>query len=281
MEIIKRNIKPLNEVGKKIDCDIRYPDTGAKLPLVFIMHGFKGFKDWGFFPYVSDKISKAGAITVCFNFSMNGMEADSDIVTYPEDFAENTVSREILDAKLLIDYVLNDKEIQNIWDGKIYLAGHSMGAAVALLITRKNEKISKLALWGPIAKFDRYSPRQKQYWQKIGFLEFTNARTGQELRLNISFLNDFENNIDKFNLPVAAKELKIPLLIVHGRQDLTVNVKDAMELAEAYGKKEGSSAILEIIEQTGHTFGINHPFEGSTEALDKVVDMTIKFLGLK
>lgn len=287
MKITKHAFQIENGIGKIITGDIRMPDTSEKAPLAIILHGFKGFKDWGFFPYVSEKIAENGIITCCFNFSMNGMEGRSDIVKYPENFAANTVTQEIEDAKVLIKALRNNDpelgiNINKYWDGELFLIGHSMGAAVSLLIAREDGDIQKLALWGPIAKFDRYSERQKAYWQKTGYLEFENHRTKQILRINVSFLNDFERNKKSFNLPLAMSEIKIPALIVHGKQDLTVPLKEPKALAEEYMKGNPcTSSPLNIIEQTGHTFGIGHPFGGSCAALEKLIDLTNNFLEKK
>ncbi len=40
--------------------------------LIFV-HGFKGFKDWGFGPYLADYFSKKGYFVITFNFSHNGV----------------------------------------------------------------------------------------------------------------------------------------------------------------------------------------------------------------
>ena len=80
--IKKTKYQKINIAGLPINADIRYvgghPD--GKVPLVLIAHGFKGYKDWGFFPYISERISEAGFITACFNFSLNGMNDSVDLI---------------------------------------------------------------------------------------------------------------------------------------------------------------------------------------------------------
>ena len=41
-------------------------------------HGFKGFKDWGFFPHLADRLARAGLVAVSFNFSGSGVGPDGE-----------------------------------------------------------------------------------------------------------------------------------------------------------------------------------------------------------
>ena len=55
--------------GGPLRVDVR---TGARpgeaRPAVVICHGFKGFKDWGFFPKLSERLAVAGFTALSFNF---------------------------------------------------------------------------------------------------------------------------------------------------------------------------------------------------------------------
>ncbi len=284
--MIKKEFHITNDIYKTITGDIRYPSRDGKFPVVFILHGFKGFKDWGFFPYTAEKIADAGAVTVCFNFSMNGIAGKSDILDRPEDFAENTISRQRSDLKNVIhsfedNYLGFKDEISDIVDGKAYLLGHSLGAAIALLEARENENIDKLALWSSVSVFDRYTDRQKQDWKEKGYLEFVNQRTGQTLKMNSSYLEDFQKNKDEFDLIKTASEINIPMLVVHGSEDLTVKIEEARKISAAYSERNNEWLMMKVIRKTGHTFGINHPFDKPTAALDEAIKTTTEFFGLK
>ena len=43
-------------------------------PAVLVAHGFKGFKDWGMFPWLAEQIAEAGLRAIRFDFSHNGVE---------------------------------------------------------------------------------------------------------------------------------------------------------------------------------------------------------------
>jgi pimeloyl-ACP methyl ester carboxylesterase len=96
--------------------------------------------------------------------------------------------------------------------------------------------------------------------------------------MNLELLEDFERNTDKLNIKKAASALKIPFLIIHGKEDISVKPSEAEEL---YAAAPGDKTRLEIIENTGHTFGVVHPFAGTTPQFELVIEKTIGFLKQK
>jgi esterase/lipase len=248
-------------------------------PLVLFQHGFKGFKDWGFFPYACNRFAENGAIAVCYNFSMNGMRGSNDLVVRPEDFAQMTISNLLEDMDTVKESfidgeILEIKTLDQNWDGRIFLVGHSLGGGLSIIHAKEADDIEKLATWASIANFDRYTERQKKIWQEQGYAEITNSRTKQVLRLNVSYYEDIDKNREKYDIRKAVSELETPLLICHGTEDMTVRISDADMLLKA-GDPDFVSQLK--IEKTAHTFGAVHPFDGSNEALDKLINKTISF----
>ena len=58
----------LNE-GEIIRGDVRYAEGPAPRTAIIVVHGFKGYKDWGFFPHLCERLAIAGHAVVSFNFS--------------------------------------------------------------------------------------------------------------------------------------------------------------------------------------------------------------------
>ncbi|MBK9249589.1 MAG: alpha/beta hydrolase [Ignavibacteria bacterium] len=275
--ILLRTLSIESVSGKPITADIRYTDSSVPQPVVLVFHGFKGFKDWGFFPFVCSEFARRGSICVCMNFSLNGYAQDSDKVNYPDDFARNTISLEIEEARLTLRKIIDSFSAEfPQWNGEIYLLGHSRGGGIALLTgVLESNTVSKVVVWNSIGTFERFSERQKRLWRETGTFEVENSRTHQTLGMNVEFLNDIELHSKEFLLDSAAKSLGAKLLIIHGEQDMTVPVREAKKLAEI-----NKAISVQLIANTGHTFGAVHPFELPTTALQSAIEHTSRFIGL-
>lgn len=258
---------------EKLRATFRGENKDSKTFLVFV-HGFKGFKDWGFGQYLSEYFSKKGFSVLSFNFSHNGIQESLAEFTALEKFAKNTFTREVRELDEIISAVRNGF-FEVAKDVKIGLIGHSRGGAVAILTASKREDVSAVATWSAISKLDRYSARQKEEWRKKGFFEVLNTRTNQMMRLNTDLLEDIEQNSSgSLNIENALKNLERPLLIAHGDQDLTVPISEAEKLYEWSDKSK--TEFFKLF-GTGHTFDIVHPFNGTTEKFEKLLDKTTKF----
>ena len=243
-------------------------------PCLIFVHGFKGFKDWGFWPYSGNYFADKGFFVLTFNFSHNGIGEKLTEFTELDKFANNTFSLELEELNEVIDAYLN-----NFFGAKsnkrIGIVGHSRGGGDSVIVSSKRKEISAVVIWASVVNFNRYSERQAKEWRKNGFFEVLNTRTNQMMRLNVSLLEDIERNkTDLLNLEKAVKNLNKPLLIVHGEQDLSVPIKEGEQIYN-WSNKE----ITEFykIEATGHTFDITHPFGGSNPKFDLVIEKTLNF----
>ncbi len=262
-----------NASGEVIRFDLRYPEGTSEAPAIILLHGFKGFKDWGFFPDLATSLAYSDYVTITMNFSRNGIGSDGKNLTDLEAFANNTISHELADVQVVIDALKNGK-IDNhaINPELIGIMGHSRGGAVALLAALENEDIvGAVVTWAAVGNLFRYSEEQIAEWEEKGFLEVVNQRTGQTLKVNKSYWHDLQKNKEKFDLYQRVEDLEIPTLFIHGNEDSTISPEESQTLYEhcgAYSKR------LEIIEGADHTFGIKHPFVKGTEAYSIARDLT-------
>jgi len=243
-------------------------------PCLIFVHGFKGFKDWGFGPYLGKFFADKGFFVVTFNFSHNGVGESRTEFDELDKFAKNIFSLEISELTELIDAYKNGF-FGKTKNQKIGLVGHSRGGAISLLTASQKKDVNALAVWSSVAKLDRYSERQKENWKKKGVFEVLNQRTKQVMRLNLSLLEDIEKNGDTtLNIKRAVADLKRPLLLVHGEQDLAVPIVEGEQL---FNWSDKTLTEFQKIPAAGHTFDIKHPFEGSNPKFDKVINLTIDF----
>ncbi len=259
--------------SNKIRITVYGSDNLKSAPCLIFVHGFKGFKDWGFGPYIGDYFAKKGYFVITFNFSHNGIGEGKTEFTELDKFAENTFSLEVAELNEVIDAYLNSF-FGGISDKGIGITGHSRGGAIALLTSQSRPEVKAVSVWSSVSKLDRYSERQKEEWRKKGVFNVLNTRTNQVMPLNLTLLEDIDNNSDALNIKNAARNLSKPLLIVHGENDLAVPFQEAKQLFN-WSNRENTELVK--IDKAGHTFDIKHPFEESNPKFETVLGKTENF----
>ncbi|MBK8549748.1 MAG: prolyl oligopeptidase family serine peptidase [Ignavibacteria bacterium] len=278
------SIKIKNKHGDNLNTDLRYNPDSKGLPLVIFCHGFKGFKDWGSFPYLMDTFALQNSFAVSFNFSYNGAgenKNEQSEFTRLELFAQNTFSRELDDLGSVIDYLFEHKNEYNYDTSNITLIGHSRGGGIAILKTAEDKRVTKLIVLSSVNSFDRYSDTLKSKWKETGYFEVMNSRTNQMMRLNYILIEDLEENKDRLDIQKAIAKINVPVLLIHGTQDITVDYSNAEDLYTRHieaNKDYQKTTELVLLDNTGHTFGTVHPFTGTTKAFDEVVTLTLDFI---
>ncbi len=255
--------------GDVIRGDVRVPEGPPPRSAVVVAHGFKGFKDWGFFPFVCDALAAAGHAVVSFNFSRNGVGDDGTTFTELDRFASNTLSLEQDELRSVLTEVLEGDLVPRR-PRRVGLLGHSRGGGQAVLAAAEETRLAALVTWAAVSTFDRWSAETREEWRREGRLWILNQRTGQQMPLDVVLLEDFEQNRERLDVPSAAGRVTAPWLIVHGEEDLTVPPDEARALARAAPR-----ARLTYVEGAGHTFEARHPFEGAPAQLREAMDATL------
>lgn len=255
--------------------DVRAAGRGSPRPAVLVLHGFKGFKDWGMFPPLADRLAQAGFTAVSFNMSGSGVD-DAGEFAWPERFGHNTFSAELADTGTVLD-ALAGGSLGTAPPTRVGLVGHSRGGGIAVLETARSARIGALVTWAAIATVDRWPDEAERVrWRAAGKLEVLNARTGQVLPLYTDTLDDVERHPAALDIPGAAARVSVPWLILHGTVDPTVAFAESERLARAAAP---GAASLVPVAGGGHTFGAAHPWRGSTPELDLVMKDTVAWFG--
>lgn len=270
--VIHRRFQRRGPHGGTIRGDVRIPDGPAPRSAIIVVHGFKGFKDWAFFPHLSEALAGAGHAVITFNFSWNGIGEDPEEFTELDDFGHNTLSRELDELRWVVDRV-HEGDLLEWRPRRVGLVGHSRGGGQAILATGEDPHIRALATWAAVANFDRWTEETREEWRSTGRVYVLNGRTGQQMPLDLTLLEDFEANQERLDVRAAASRVTAPWLVVHGADDLTVSSNDAEELVRL-----GAAARLHRIVGTGHTFGARHPFDGTSPQLADAVAATIRHM---
>jgi pimeloyl-ACP methyl ester carboxylesterase len=154
-------------------------------------------------------------------------------------FEDSTVSKEVYDLIAVLDQIGSGKKIAYI--------GHSMGGAVGALTAARDERINVLvSLAGMVhtaefadREFGDVTPGEGNMWDEDGC---------PLSRQYVDDMHAINNTLD------AAKEVRIPWLLLHGSADDVVFPKDSRDL---YPALRSPSALVEI-EDAGHSFEDHH-----------------------
>jgi len=257
-----------------LSIEVRTSDRGSARPAVIIVHGFKGFKDWGMFPAFAERVARAGFTAVSFNLSGSGVNDEGQFV-FPERFGHNTFTAELEDIDRVLR-ALGEGRLGAAPTDRFGLVGHSRGGGMSILTASRDPRVQTLVTWAAISHVNRW-PGQAAEWRRAGHLDIVNARTGEVLPLYTDVLDDIEQHQVNLDITAAARRVSIPWLIIHGENDPAVSPDEARALAQAASRENPTRLML--IPGTGHTFGAVHPFQGMTPELAVVFDETLGWLG--
>ncbi len=251
---------------------------GEAATIVFIP-GFKGFKDWGGWPWFCSLICKAGYRVVSVNPTMCGVGPALNEFDEPEKFSRQTLTHDLEDLNAL----LHSEWIPAA--NPVVLLGHSRGGIVAALgsASEQNRSVSDevVDLRGVITlgtphDLMRLSQDELDLWKKTGHREIVNARTGEVLKQEISVLEDYIAHTEKYDPVRALASSGIPFLGIHGTEDPAVGIESLDHLFAACSHP---LSRRELIEGAGHTFGMTHPHPGGHEHAETAIALITAWLG--
>lgn len=249
---------------------------------VLLAHGFKGYKDYGFIPWLAETIAQSGHVTHRFNFSHGGMghgHGSFDEAAFQED----TWNRQVDDIMTLLASV-QEGVLPGGKASSILLAGHSRGGATCLLAGGRHAGEEVLAslcgivtLAAPSACL-RMSEEDQDRLLVEGRLPSPSSRTEQVLHVGASWLSEQLDDPGGHDLLSLAGRIPVPVHVIHGMLDDAVPVEDAGEIADATGR--AGEAIL--IEGSNHVFNTPNPFspeQPPSPALQELGDVLIGIAG--
>jgi len=272
--IKKENYNIPGAKGRGMLADITYDTRHKNAPVVIFAHGFKGFKDWGAHNLVANYFAEHGFKYLKFNFAHNGTAADkptefADLIA----FSDNTFSIELEDLHDVIAFVCNGASMKAV--PGVYLIGHSMGGGISIIQTAEDDRVRRLVTMASISAFGNLWPKEaEEQWKLSGIMYMPNKRTGQEMPLKASLLDDLRNHPGRLDILAKAAQVKQPWLIVHGDEDTTVPLSHAKELYKA-----NKQSKLKIIKGGDHTFNATQPYSKDTlpKELLEFCNLTIDF----
>ena len=121
--------------GEVIRGNVHLPshDPGGKLPVLLVLHGFKGYKDYGFFPYLTQSLADVGLVAIRLNFSHNGIDNDFSTFGRPDLFERDSWGKQLFDVQAVIAALPTLPHADRMDSQKLAVLGHSRGGGVVLL----------------------------------------------------------------------------------------------------------------------------------------------------
>lgn len=263
---------PSPDGGPPVRGDLRVLQGHRADRAMVLVHGFKGFRRFGFFPNLARAAAVRGYAAVTFDFSHNGIGEDGrDDFSAMHLFTEQTHSRNLDEIRRVLD-VLSGGALLGRPARRIGVMGHSRGGGEAVLAAAEDARVDALVTWAAIASIaERWTPEQVAAWQAGRAVEIENGRTKQRMPVGPVYWEDVMAHKERFDIPAAAARVAVPWLIIHGDADPTVPVDEGQRLFDAAGE----NAELFVVEGGDHGFGGKHPYEGATEDLRMVAEATL------
>lgn len=278
MKIIKNTVVD-GKHNKPILVDVFFEETNTPKPIVIFCHGYKGFKDWGAWNLMAEAYAKAGFFFIKFNFSHNGGTPEQ-LIDFPdlEAFGNNNYTKELDDLETVINWISKISDFKNEANiDDIAIIGHSRGGGIVVLKANEDARVKKVITLAGVCDFSERSSTIGDLiqWKKDGVKYVLNGRTHQNMPHFYQFYEDFIQNKERLDIKKAAKNLKIPHLIIHGDTDTSVLINEAENL-----HKWNPKSSFETIKNANHVFNTSHPWEGKnlSEELKETITICVDFL---
>lgn len=243
-------------------------DTPAGHPArdVVLVHGFKGYCDYGLFPVLARSLVAAGLTCHRFNFSHSGMTRQTETFARPELFERDTWGRQQHDLGAVLDRV-------QAGERPTVLFGHSRGGLTSLVgAARHADRLAGVVSAAAPADACTLDDTSRRLLKTHGRLPSPSGRTGQELFVGRAWLDEIEVDPAASD-PVAALARvpdRLPVLLLHGDADTTVDV-------EALGRLHAArpAADAAVLASANHVFNVVNPHPADAP-LDPVAEDFIK-----
>lgn len=237
-----------NHLKENLSGTLHLPENSTGRGIV-IGHCFTCSRNTRILQQISQELAQAGFIALRFDFSGNGRSQG--------DFAESSYSKHVAEMKSATDVVAGEGI------SKIGLAGHSMGAAIALLAAEKLPAIKAVcSLAGRLSSSNAdhfLNAYQLEELAQTGRVSFTSR--SRSLELSKGFFAD----ATRYDLAKLIGTIKFNLLVVHGDKDEIVPVEEA-HIAH---KSNPGHIDLAVISGADHMFSAeNHRLQTAVRVVD-------------
>ena len=241
-------------LGKKIGGYFYLPEGKGPFPTVILIHGFGG----GTHEQKNKSMCKALVENGFTAFMFDFYNKPNGLSEFPVE--ETSVSLQVEILRAAIDFVAKQSFVD---PARIGLAGHSLGGMTVLLYASTDNRIKALVVQSGVSDFHTINSYNNPRWKQNGYMLF--EKSWGEMKVNYSFIEDGM----KYDVYSKAKEIKCPVLVIHGDKDESVPLEQSQKLMKFLKKKEE----LVIIKGAPHSY--------KDKVLEEVTSLLVGFMKKK
>lgn len=222
--------------------EIYKPNTQGKLPVVFILHGFTGYKEGADLVDLADRLAKRGIVAVRFTSSGFGDSGG----TLQDDYRFSNYRE---DADYIFRHVQTLPYIDTTRQG---VFGHSMGGKLAVLFCRDHREITALCVASaPVTFFGTAYGALHDDWKKKGYFEKVSGRDGKTIRVPFAYVADVDDR--KHDVLEAARGITdATALVVAGDSDTEVHWQETEKIFDALACPKEFNKLSGVPHKYGH-----------------------------
>lgn len=215
----------------EIDKEIVIYEYGKSDKKILLVHGWSGRGTQ--LVKIADELLKNGFMTISFDAPAHGKSKGN--------------------SSIMIEFIASIIELEKQYGPFEYAIGHSLGGMSVLNAVKQNLQIKKAVI---IGSGDIIQDIIDDF---IGKLRL-NPRYG--IKLKKYFETKFEGKMDDYSAHKAAEKTKIPVFIIHDKDDLDVSVKSAYNI-----QKHLKNSEIMITENLGH-----RKILGNDDVIKKIIE---------
>jgi pimeloyl-ACP methyl ester carboxylesterase len=220
--------------------------------LALFVHGITADRDeWGLFERLAFELSKAGILSLRFDYRAHGKSDASE-----DQFLLSRISEDIEAACEILSLQSTDRSLP------MFIFGSSFGGGLAYFTASKLNRFTRAFLFAPVLDYAEdirnSAPDWKNDLEQRGYVKYSS------LRMNRTMLEEAEQ-FDPFT-----NGDHLSAIIYHGDQDDDVPLTSSNQATKTH-----SNVSLRVVEGAGHVLVAGDDIDMETEETWKLVDDVI------
>ncbi|MFC3799263.1 alpha/beta hydrolase family protein [Cohnella sp. GCM10012308] len=241
--------------GLYIRGEVKTAGGGASRPAVLVSHGFRGHKDWAFWPETTDRLAAEGFYTVSFDYARVPAREEGESEALIAE--ASTLSRE-LEELAIVANALRAGELplsEQADASRLGLIGHSRAGGSGIVHAAEQDGVRALVVWNG------------------GSSPARGGGEGGRTLLEAALDDDQARHAQRYAIEERLKEVRAEVLVVQGGAD-----RESLLAQNRIFKQNAPHAQFHDIERADHTFNAVHPYAGTTPELEEALAVTIAFM---